>query len=171
MRQIDRFDEYMTLKKLNDNKVTNQLGFSVGTIGKSRGEGRDLSKRAVQRILAVYNDLDENWLKTGEGEMICEPRNTKLGLYGKPENDVNVIELSHNSGSTLDRLIELMSLSSNTISRLNDQIATAHGLIASEQKIAAKAQEQITKQQEIAERYLTMIEIERGLKPKDITKD
>jgi hypothetical protein len=78
MRLIDRFDEYMMFKKLNDNKATIQLGFSVGTIGKSRGEGRDLSKKAVQRILAVYNDLDERWLKTGEGEMFNQSLNDEF---------------------------------------------------------------------------------------------
>jgi hypothetical protein len=97
MRLIDRFDEYMMFKKLNDNKATIQLGFSVGTIGKSRGEGRDLSKKAVQRILAVYNDLDERWLKTGEGEMICEPRKSRIGLYGKEEEDVKSIPSKSNS--------------------------------------------------------------------------
>ena len=68
MRIIDRFDEYMLFKHLNDNRATKDLGFSIGMIGKSRNEGRDLSKKAVQRILAIYNDLDETWLKTGEGE-------------------------------------------------------------------------------------------------------
>ena len=62
MRIIDRFDEYMTFKHLNDNRATKDLGFSIGMIGKSRSEGRDLSKKAVQRILAVYNDIDETWL-------------------------------------------------------------------------------------------------------------
>ena len=80
MRIIDRFDEYMTFKHLNDNRATKDLGFSIGMIGKSRNEGRDLSKKAVQRILAVYNDLDETWLKTGEGEMICEPCNLELPI-------------------------------------------------------------------------------------------
>lgn len=83
MRIIDRFDEYMTFKHLNDNRATKDLGFSIGMIGKSRSEGRDLSKKAVQRILAIYNDIDETWFKTGEGEMICEPRNTRQGLFGK----------------------------------------------------------------------------------------
>ena len=33
-RKIERFDKYMKYKGLNDNKVTNSLGFSVGTLGK-----------------------------------------------------------------------------------------------------------------------------------------
>ena len=163
MRLIDRFDEYMMFKKLNDNKATIQLGFSVGTIGKSRGEGRDLSKKAVQRILAVYNDLDEKWLKTGEGEMICQPRKSRIGLYGKEEEVKNTT--SKSSSSTLDRLVDQIFNNSTTIDKLVDEIAVAHSLIA-------KSQEQISKSPEQTDRILTLLEIEKGTKtPEDIKKD
>ena len=49
MRVIDRFDQYMKAKGLNDNRVTVLLGLAVGTIGKSRREGRDLSKKVVNK--------------------------------------------------------------------------------------------------------------------------
>ena len=70
MRKIDRFDKYMEAKGLNDNKVTVQLGLSVGTLGKSRKEGRDISSRLVENILNFYQDLSRVWLLTGEGEML-----------------------------------------------------------------------------------------------------
>lgn len=69
MRRIDRFDKYMNSKGLNDNKVTLQLGLTVGLIGKSRKEGRDLSDKVVEKILNFYTDLNRVWLLTGEGEM------------------------------------------------------------------------------------------------------
>lgn len=70
MRKIDRFDKYMDFKGLNDNKVTNDLGLSVGTLGKSRKEGRDISARVIELILNYYFDLSRVWLLTGEGEML-----------------------------------------------------------------------------------------------------
>ena len=70
MRRVDRFDEYMRYAQLNDNKVTTQLSLSVGTIGKSRKEGRDLSDKVVEQILNFYTDLNRVWLLTGEGEML-----------------------------------------------------------------------------------------------------
>lgn len=70
MKKIERFDKYMDFKGLNDNKVTNQLGLSKGTIGKSRGENRDLSDKVVEEILKFYTDLSRTWLLAGEGEMI-----------------------------------------------------------------------------------------------------
>lgn len=69
MRKIDRFDEYMKIKDLNDNKVTNLLSLSVGTLGKSRKEGRDLSANVIEKILNYFNDINSNWLLTGEGTM------------------------------------------------------------------------------------------------------
>ncbi len=69
-RKIERFDKYMKCKGLNDNKVTNSLGFSVGTLGKSRKENRDLSDRNIETILKFYTDLSRIWLLTGEGEML-----------------------------------------------------------------------------------------------------
>ena len=70
MKRIERFDKYLKFKGLNDNKVTKQLKLSVGVIGKSRNEGRDLSDRLVEQILNFYTDLSRVWLLTGEGEML-----------------------------------------------------------------------------------------------------
>jgi len=137
MRIIDRFDEYMTFKHLNDNRATKDLGFSIGMIGKSRSEGRDLSKKAVQRILAIYNDIDETWFKTGEGEMICEPRNTRQGLFGKESaqtEEEDAPSAFSASPSSLDKLIDQMFTNGKTMAELAKQIGFAHQLIANEQR-------------------------------------
>ena len=160
MRIIDRFDEYMTFKHLNDNRATKDLGFSIGMIGKSRNEGRDLSKKAVHRILAVYNDLDETWFKTGEGEMICEPRNSRLGKYGKePETTEQANEASSFSASptSLDKLIDQMFTNGVTMSKLVDEIGVAHKLIAT-------SQQHLTKAQEETDRIISLLELEKGSK-------
>lgn len=70
MRKIDRFDEYMAYKDLNDNRVTNDLGLSIGLIGKSRKGNRDLSDNVIEQILNFYSDLSRVWLLTGEGSML-----------------------------------------------------------------------------------------------------
>ena len=70
MRMIDRFDLYMKYKHINDNQVSVSLGLSNGTIGKSRREGRDLSKRVIELIENYYTDLNGQWLRTGEGDIL-----------------------------------------------------------------------------------------------------
>jgi phage repressor protein C with HTH and peptisase S24 domain len=71
-KKIDRFDKYMKTKGLNDNKVTIDLDLSVGTLGKSRKENRDLSERNIEKILNFYIDLNRTWLLTGEGSMFTD---------------------------------------------------------------------------------------------------
>lgn len=70
MRKIDRFDNYMKFRGLNDNKVTVQAGLSVGIIGKSRNKYRDLSDKVIDKILKTYPEINKVWLITGEGEML-----------------------------------------------------------------------------------------------------
>jgi hypothetical protein len=76
-RKIERFDKYMIYKGLNDNKVTINLALSIGTLGKSRKEGRDLSSRVVEKILNFYTDLNPSWLIAGDGNMLIEGNDCK----------------------------------------------------------------------------------------------
>ncbi len=76
MRRIDRLDKYMIYKGLNDNRITIELGLTVGVIGKSRKDGRDLSEKVVEVILNFYTDLNRVWLLTGEGEMLNNENNS-----------------------------------------------------------------------------------------------
>ncbi|MBL7970085.1 MAG: hypothetical protein JNL03_01085 [Prolixibacteraceae bacterium] len=71
-RIIDRFDKYMKLKGLNDNLVTSQMSLSIGLLGKSRKDGRDLSKKMVESILEFYTDIEKVWFLTGVGEMLIK---------------------------------------------------------------------------------------------------
>ena len=136
-------------------------------IGKSRSEGRDLSKKAVQRILAIYNDIDETWFKTGDGEMICEPRNTRQGLFGKESvqtEDEDAPSSFSASPSSLDKLIDQMFTNGKTMAELAKQIGFAHQLIANEQQHLSNAQQHLTKAQEETDRILSLLELEKGSK-------
>ncbi len=141
MRVIDRFDLYMKEKGLNDNRVTVQLGLSVGSIGKSRKEGRDLSKKAVAKILAYYNDLDETWLLTGNGEMLCEPR------VREEEQKPIQEDKKSSTRSTIEKLVDGICSTEAIIDKLVDEISKSHDLVA--------------KQQEQMDRVLTMLEAEK----------
>ena len=113
MRIIDRFDLYMAYKHLNDNQVTVALNLSNGTIGKSRKAGRDLSKKCIEKIENYYTDLNIDWLRTGDGEMI------------KP---IPVEESARVQDKLMDaftKLVETVYMQEQTIARLVEEKANS----------------------------------------------
>ena len=69
-RIIDRLDKYMREKGINDNQVTVNAGLSIGLIGNARRGTHDLGKKAIDKILNYYQDLNRYWLLTGDGKML-----------------------------------------------------------------------------------------------------
>lgn len=70
VRLIDRLDEYARYKNLNDAKITRECELAVGTLGKSRKPGKDLTRRVAEVILEHYDDLSREWFLNGEGDML-----------------------------------------------------------------------------------------------------
>lgn len=91
----------MAFRGLNDNKVTVQLSLSVGTLGKSRKEGRDLSDKVIEKILNFYTEINKVWLLTGEGEMLNsnQPRTESLEVKTEMATSVLLIPISAQGGS------------------------------------------------------------------------
>lgn len=110
MRKIDRFDKYMEVNGLNDSKVTNDLGISMGTIGKSRKQNRDLSDNTIEKILNYYRDLNRVWLLTGEGEML----NSELSNMETPLPS-DTITMSREIFDEIMKLIDIISYQQETI--------------------------------------------------------
>lgn len=110
---IDRLDEYMILKGLNDNQVTVNCGLSVGLLGKARKGTGDLGKSSVERILKFYTDIDRRWLLTGEGEMLkTETTNT-----GHP-----IIPSARDADDRFDRLMKIVETQSKQMEVQSKQI-------------------------------------------------
>ena len=63
----------MREKGYSDTYVQSECGLSAGTLNKSRGEGRDLSRRATEAVLKKFQEINRVWLTTGLGEMEITP--------------------------------------------------------------------------------------------------
>ena len=72
MRIIDRLDQYIKFKGINDNQVTVNANLSTGLLNNARKGSTDLGKKAIEKILNFYQDLNRVWLITGDGAMIKE---------------------------------------------------------------------------------------------------
>lgn len=99
--RMQRFDEYMKRKGINDNQVTVNCGLAQGLLGKCRAGANDLGARTIDRILNFYQDLSRQWLIAGAGEMLVQDNiqqgngSTNVGhhsINGNHNNDPNTIE-------------------------------------------------------------------------------
>ena len=141
MRKIERFDKYMKYKNLNDNKVTVQLGLSVGTLGKSRKEGRDISDKVIEQILNFYTDLNRTWLLTGDGDMLNASVKPQTYYGGEvDQSNVNGDNIQGNHVTVNKYVEELMER------------------LKSRDEALMKAQEQMSKAQEQMDRLLAIID-------------
>ncbi|MCM1291121.1 MAG: S24 family peptidase [Prevotella sp.] len=71
-RRIDRLDLFAQYKSFNDLRITKDCGLALGTIGKARKPGKDISLTTARRILDAYPDLNRIWFLTGNGDMLTE---------------------------------------------------------------------------------------------------
>jgi len=78
----------MRHKGYSDTFVQSECGLSNGTLNKSRAEGRDLSRRAMELILKKFQDINHVWLTTGVGEMLLT---ASPPTEPPPDNDTIII--------------------------------------------------------------------------------
>lgn len=76
-----RLVEYLQLKKIGQNKFEREAGLSTGYINKLRNEPSRLKLRG---ILNAAPDLNEQWLLTGEGDMLIHSDVTPVPLDDEP---------------------------------------------------------------------------------------
>jgi len=109
---IDRLEEYMIIKGLNDNKITETCGFSTGQIGKSRKSRKGMHSDSIEKILYCYPDLNPDWFLTGRGSMFVVGDNK--------DSDKNII---------IEHLKDEIKLKDNEIKELNRELGKKELLI------------------------------------------
>lgn len=86
MRKIDRFLQYLDFKSITENRATIECGLSQGLLHQAKSGKSDLGYKTIDKILDKYQDIDKNWLLTGEGEMLKGEQKPEL-------NELNVVPL------------------------------------------------------------------------------
>lgn len=133
MKKINRFDKYMSFKGLNDNQVTRDLHLSVGLLGKSRKDNRDLSDRVVEQILNFYTDLSRVWLLTGQGEMLVRDESdinvfgngNALGASASVTNNTTYGSCSDENSradATLNKVLDMLQSAQDRINEIQTQL-------------------------------------------------
>lgn len=106
---MQRFNEYMIIKGLNDNQVEKACGLGHGVLGQCRTGKSDLGARTIDKILGKYLDLSKVWLLTGAGEMLVQgnvqhgDRNTNVGHHSINGNN-------NNTGDAMETILRLTKM-------------------------------------------------------------
>ena len=71
-----RVGEYIEAKGISYYAFENNLGASRGSISKAVKDGKSIGSNVLEKIIALYPDLNPQWLLTGQGNMLLEGNNT-----------------------------------------------------------------------------------------------
>lgn len=84
---LERIKEYMDYKGISIAAFERSIGMSNASFGKSLKNGKAIGTDKLENILSVYNDINPNWLLTGEGTMLRNDERTEsLPIGTKTEN-------------------------------------------------------------------------------------
>lgn len=90
---IDRLEEFMQHKSINDNKITKLAGLSVGLIGRARKNRTGLHTDTIEKILFTFPELNPTWLLTGAGNMLLYEEKNKNGKTVDINSDSLISEI------------------------------------------------------------------------------
>ena len=112
-RRVDRLLEYLSAKGISENKATFDCGLSKGLICQAKSGKADIGNKAVEKILATYDDLNRVWFLTGEGSM----------LLGEQEPETPAPEQTTSNNSLIDYLQRKIAELESKVDKLNDEKA------------------------------------------------
>lgn len=112
MEMSDRLKEIRNAKGLNQTEFAKLLGIGQSTIAMMEVSKRNISERHIKTICSIL-DVNENWLRTGSGEMFNKPETFSLDKYAADH---------HLTPLELDIVREYMSMDKDTRKVIMDKI-------------------------------------------------
>lgn len=102
----ERLTEFLSYLGIGQNKFEERVGIARGYVNKMSG---NMTMKILDKISAVYPELNTNWLKTGEGEMLkpvgqtvkIGRDNNGIGSIGNLNGDMQI-----HQGSETGKLID-----------------------------------------------------------------
>lgn len=77
---IDRVEEFMATKNLNNNQLTKIAGLSIGMLGKARRTRKGFHSDSIEKILNAFPELSPDYLIMGKGPMFRPSEQKELLL-------------------------------------------------------------------------------------------
>lgn len=113
---IERLEQLMEYKSLNQRSLSKEIGFSYSTVNKyCNKKSNTIDFELIYRLVSQYSDIDANWLIQGKGEMLQN---------NEPSED------------RMNKLIDTITFQQDTIKNLQARIKELEAeLIINKQKI------------------------------------
>lgn len=68
---IERLEQFMEYKSLNQRSLSKEIGFSYSTVNKyCNKKSNTIDFELIYRLISHYSDINANWLIQGKGEML-----------------------------------------------------------------------------------------------------
>ena len=117
------------------------VGLSRGFVNKI---GENITLNSLNKITEAYPELNINWLKTGEGEMLKSNHQynkvkTNTGIVGIQGNNVTV------NKSENDKLFELLKTKDEQLNKSQEQISKSQEQISEVLNVIKSKDEQINR--------------------------
>ena len=104
---IERLEQLMEYKSLNQRSLSKEIGFSYSTLNKyCNKKSNTIDFELIYRLASHFSDIDTNWLIQGTGEMLL----TSEQPTASNEND------------RLSKLIDTIAFQQDTINNLHGRI-------------------------------------------------
>lgn len=104
---IERLEQLMEYKSLNQRSLSKEIGFSYSTLNKyCNKKSNTIDFELIYRLVSHFSDIDTNWLIQGTGEML---------LTSEQPTDSN-------ESDRLSKLIDTIAFQQDTINNLQRRI-------------------------------------------------
>lgn len=104
---IERLEQLMEYKSLNQRSLSKEIGFSYSTLNKyCNKKSNTIDFELIYRLASNFSDIDTNWLIQGTGEML---------LTSEQPTDSN-------ENDRLSKLIDTIAFQQDTINNLQARI-------------------------------------------------
>lgn len=104
---IERLEQLMEYKSLNQRSLSKEIGFSYSTLNKyCNKKSNTIDFELIYRLASNFSDIDTNWLIQGTGEML---------LTSEQPTDSN-------ESDRLSKLIDTIAFQQDTINNLQRRI-------------------------------------------------
>lgn len=129
---IERLSQFIEFKHDNFNRLSQNIGVSNSYFSKMVRNNGSIGSELLSKIVIYYDDLDINWLITGEGDMLKS--SSKISPSGAPvpapeqsdQSPGTECQLCKEKDERIKDLQKMVKFQSDTISSILQQIEPIH---------------------------------------------